>query len=75
MHHRRVVGDEADHRQIVADDDQRQAVLLAEFLEKIEQVALDRDIEARRRLVGNEDARAYRRALRSATRRAWPPLS
>ena len=46
-----------DDRQVVGDEDQRQAELAAEALEQLEDLGLDHDVEGGRRLVADDDRR------------------
>jgi hypothetical protein len=58
LHYGDVVGDQANDCEIVADHQQGNAAGRANFLQQIEEIALDRHIQSGRRLVGGEDLRA-----------------
>ena len=49
-----VVGDLADHAEVVADEEHAHPVPLLEAGEQLEDLALDRDVERGRRLVGDQ---------------------
>ena len=49
-----LVGHLADDRQIVGDQQQRHAKAIAQILQKLQDVRLDRHVERRRRLVGDQ---------------------
>ena len=53
-HHEHVVGDLGDHAQVVRDEQDRHAALVAELAEDVEDLGLDRDVERGRRLVGDQ---------------------
>ncbi len=61
-HHRDAVAHLADHREIVADEQQRQAGRVAQILQQVQDLRLDRDIERGGRLVADDQARPRRRA-------------
>jgi hypothetical protein len=54
LHDRDAVGDLGDHRQLVGDEDDRHAQLVAQVDEQLQQLRLDRDVERADRLVGDE---------------------
>ena len=58
--HRDPVAEDADDRQIVADEDQRQVELFAEPAEEEEDLRLGRDVEAGDDLVGDDELRLER---------------
>ena len=74
IHDRDAVGHAADHVEIVADHQDGEPELL-QVGEQVEQVALDRDVEAGGRLVGDQEGGSTTSARAIATRRAWPPLT
>ena len=53
-HHDDVVGDLADHAEVVADEQHAHPVLLLELGEQLEDLALDGHVERGRRLVGDQ---------------------
>ena len=57
LHDVDVVGDPADHRQIVGDEQQGHAEFLLEVLDQLEDLGLDGDIEGGGRFVGDEQGR------------------
>ena len=52
VHHGDPVGDVADDREVVGDEEIRQAEPLLQLLEQVDDLRLDRDVERRHRLVG-----------------------
>ena len=58
VHDRDVGRDVADHREVVGDEEHRQAELALELADQVEHRALDRDVERRGDLVGDHDLRA-----------------
>jgi hypothetical protein len=56
-HDDHVVGDLANHPEVVADEEHAHAMPLLEPGEQLEDLPLDRDVERGRRLVGNEELR------------------
>ena len=73
-HHEHVVGDLGDHAQVVRDEDDRHAALVAELAEDVENLGLDRDVErgasARRRSAA---CGLQERAIAIITRCFCPP--
>src|SRR3546814_14975063 len=73
----RSVADVPDHREIVADEDERQMELALQLHEQVDDLALDRDVERRDWLVADDQPRpqdhgagdADPLGLRSAERR------
>ena len=57
VHHGYAVADMADDGDVVGDEEHRQAELLLERQQQIENLGLDRDIERGDRLVGDEEIR------------------
>ena len=53
-HHDDMVGDLADDTQVVADEQHAHAVALAQAADQLEDLALDRHVQRRRRLVGDQ---------------------
>ena len=64
-----LVGDVAHHRQIVGDEEVGEAEPLLQVLQQVDDLALDRHVERRDRLVADDDARLDARA-RGRCRRA-----
>ena len=54
IHHRHAVGQRADDRQVMADPDHGRAGLAAQLLRLVQDLRLDRDVERRGRLVGDD---------------------
>ena len=57
VHHGDAVAGLGDHAHVVGDQHDRRAVLLAQALEQRNDLRLDRDVERRRRLVGDDQLR------------------
>ena len=53
-------------RQVVGDEDQREAELALQFAQQVEHLRLDRDVECRHRLVGDQQPRFQRERPRHA---------
>ena len=60
VHHRDAVGHFGDDAEVVRDQEQRQAEALLQVAQQIENLRLDRDVERRRRLVGDDERRIAR---------------
>ncbi len=58
VHHEDPVGDPRDHAHVVRDQHDRSAGLRAPGLDQLEDLRLDRDVQRRRRLVGDQHPRA-----------------
>ena len=58
VHDHDLVGDVAHHAQVVGDEEIGEVELLLQVHEQVEHLGLDRDVERRDRLVGDQDARA-----------------
>jgi hypothetical protein len=56
-HHDDFVSDVLNDRHVVRNKDQRHLMACFEVDNQIENLSLDRDVEGRRRLIGNEDGR------------------
>ena len=54
VHHLHPVGDARDHAEVVGDQHDRRLQVLLDALHDVEDLRLDRDVERRRRLVGDE---------------------
>ena len=54
LHHRQTIGDMANHRQVVADDDVGKIEACLQIHQQVENLGLDRDVERRDRLVGDD---------------------
>ena len=57
VHHGDLVGQLGDQGQVVGDEEHRQVHVLAQLLQQLDDLGLDRHVECRRRLVGDEQAR------------------
>src|SRR4249920_773217 len=57
VHDRNAVGDVPHHRQVVSDEEIREAELTLELLEQVHDLRLDRDVERRHRLVEDHHPR------------------
>ena len=57
VHHRDAVRDLRDKSEVVAHKHEREAELLAQFVEQVDDLGLDRDVEGRGRLVGDDELR------------------
>ena len=64
VHDEHVVGDFGDHAEVVRDEDDRHAAVVAELAEDFEDLGLDRDVERGGRLVGDEQLRVAREGHR-----------
>ena len=64
VHHEHVVGDFGDHAEVVRDEEDRHAALVAELAEDVEDLGLDRDVERGGRLVGDQQLRIAREGHR-----------
>ena len=60
VHHRDPVGDVADHRQVVGDEDVGDAELLLQIVEQVEHLRLHREVERGHRLVADDDVGVQR---------------
>ena len=84
VHHQHVVGHLGDHAEIVGDDQDRHAEPALQFLQQVEDLRLDGDVERRGRLVGDQelglagqrhgDHHALAHAARQAMRIVVDPL-
>ena len=76
VHHRDPVAQAGDHAEVVGDQQHREAESLLQVGEQLEDLRLDRDVERGRRLVGDQQLAARRRApSRSARAGACRPRS
>ena len=66
VHDRDPVGDLADHREVVRDEDVGEVELALEVLEQVEDLRLHRDVERRHRLVADDQLRLQRERARDA---------
>ena len=57
VHDRDVVGEVADHGEVVRDEDQRGLAGRLQLVEQVDDRRLDRDVQRRDRLVGDDDVR------------------
>ncbi len=65
-HDEDAVAEQADDAEVVADEQDRDASRVAKLEQELEHVGLHRDVEARRRLVGDEEARVGEKRARDA---------
>ena len=72
VHHRDPVGDVADDAEVVRDEDVREVELVLQVVEQVDDLRLDRDVERRDRLVGDDQPRAQRERPRDADPLALP---
>ena len=72
VHHGDALRDGGDRADVVADHDDRQAEARHEVPQKIEHLRLDRDVERRRRLVGDEELGLARERHRDQDALAHP---
>ncbi len=54
------------HREVVRDEQERQLVLLLQFLQQVDDLRLDRDVERGDRLVAHDEGRLHRQRARDA---------
>ena len=73
VHHRDAVGDVAHHREVVRDEDVREAQLVLQVLEQVDDAGLDRHVERRHRLVEDEQLGSSASARAMPMRWRWPP--
>ena len=66
VHDGDAVGDLADHRQVVRDEDVRQVEVALQVAQEVEHLRLDRDVERRDRLVADDQLRRERERTRDA---------
>ena len=64
LHHQHLVGHEAHHREVVADEDVGQAELVLQVLQQVEHLRLHRDVERAHRLVEHQHLGLQRQAAR-----------
>ena len=57
VHHRDAVGHLGDDAEVVRDEEQREAEPLLQIAQQVEDLRLDRDVERRGRLVGDQQRR------------------
>jgi hypothetical protein len=72
IHHRDLVRDVLDHRQVVADEHQRQVKRRAQFREQVQDLRLHGYVERRCRLVADQDARLHHQRARDGDALALP---
>ena len=58
LHHDDAIGEIANHRQVVGDEEVGQAEFATQVLEQVDHLRLDRDVERRDRLVADDQLRA-----------------
>ena len=75
VHDQHAIYEASYYTQIVGDPDHRHAQLLAQVLHQFEDLGLDRDVEGRSRLVGNQIRGRQARAMAIITRCLIPPES
>src|SRR5437588_13119214 len=66
IHHRDTMGHVLDDREIMTDEQQRQAELLLKILEQVDDLRLDRDVERGDRLVADDQLGLGRERARNA---------
>ena len=66
VHHRDSVGDVADDGEVVGDEEVRQVEVLLQLDEEVQHLRLDRDVERRHRLVGDDELRPEHEGAREA---------
>ncbi len=66
IHHRDPLAEMPDHRQIVRDEQIGQVELVAQILEQIDDLRLDRYVESRNRLVADDEFRVQRQGPRDS---------
>jgi len=59
VHHADAIGEVADHGEVVGDEEVGKAALLLEAVEEVYDLGLDRDVQSRNGLVGDDEARFY----------------
>jgi hypothetical protein len=76
VHHRDAVGELGHDREVVADVERRDLVAAAQVADRLEHARLGRHVEAGRRLVAHDDARAgWRTPSRSRRAAAGRPTA
>ena len=73
VHDRDLVGDLGDDAEVVGDDHDRGVELALQALDQLEDLRLDRHVERRRRLVGDQQLRVVGSAIAIITRWRMPP--
>ncbi len=74
VHHRHAGRDVADHREVVGDEEKGQTELILEVLQQVDHLCLNRDVERRDRLVGDDELRIETASARAIPMRwRWPP--
>ena len=66
VHHRHALADVLDHRQVVRDEEHGEAERVLQLEEQVEDLRLDRHVEGRHRLVGDDEPRVERERARDA---------
>ncbi len=66
IHHRHAIAHVAHHRQVVGDEHDRQAEPPLQVAQQVQHLRLDRDVERRHRLVGDQQLRVQRERARHA---------
>ena len=72
IHHRDAVGHVLDDGEVVADEQERQAELLLQVLQQVDDLRLDRDVERRDRLVADDEVGLGRERAGDADALALP---
>ena len=75
IHHHDALGDFGDHAEIVGDQHDRRADAALEVQHQLEDLRLDRDVERRGRLVGDQSFGLQASAIAIITRWRMPPES
>ena len=73
IHHRDAVADALDHGHVVRDEEIGEPELRLQVEHQVEHLRLDRHIERRNRLVGDDQLRASASARAMQSRWRWPP--
>ena len=66
VHHRHPRGDVLDHRQVVRDEQVRQAELALQVLQQVEHLSLHRHVQRRHRFVADDEPRLNSQRTRDA---------
>jgi hypothetical protein len=72
-HHDHAVGDLADQAEVVGDEQHRHLVLLLQPRDQVHDLLLDRHVQRRGRLVGDQERGSQAIAIAIITRCCWPP--
>ena len=75
VHHGNPVAEELHHREVVGDEQAREAHVPLQVAEQVEDRRLHRDVQRRHRLVRDEHLGSRTSARARPTRCRWPPES